>query len=484
MGGRTKPQVPAVVVSPARDLSLPDHVRAGQALARAADASGKRVALIASADHGHAHDAEGPTASIPPPPSTTTSSFASSRRTVSTASWGSTRPSWTPQGGQLVAVRDAPRSTGNGVDGRPFSLTKHQPISGCFAPPMHLIKDRGYPGRNQPGNAIQWRIAAAYVHPGADCARRNLDRLVIQRGHHAPAASSPVDRSPLTSLHRSSSGQGPQSSGRREPVANVSPRVKPFTRVPTKQTPDVQILAASAKPAPKVKPAKAPALEVVPQTGRSYAETPTPPLDLAISDAQVVAVRRRARASRGRRTPRADAGRVRARRADDLVAAERRQPRRAPGHPDRPRVLDDVPGLPAGGRRVEPGADLDRIAHHGGDRTEASLRRMAARSSSTTGRSSPPPCGRSAPTGSARTSTTASTSSWRRLQQGRHRPASRLDGRAYSIVNADNPDVDGRGLIGWYYPDEWDAFLQGSVTRQQLDKSIPAPHPAASASSR
>jgi aromatic ring-opening dioxygenase LigB subunit len=60
MGGRTKPQVPAVVVSPARDLSLPDHVRAGQALARAADASGKRVALIASADHGHAHDPDGP----------------------------------------------------------------------------------------------------------------------------------------------------------------------------------------------------------------------------------------------------------------------------------------------------------------------------------------------------------------------------------------------------------------------------------------
>ena len=60
MGGRSEPQVPAVVVSPARDLSLRDHVRAGQALARAADASGKRVALIASADHGHAHDPEGP----------------------------------------------------------------------------------------------------------------------------------------------------------------------------------------------------------------------------------------------------------------------------------------------------------------------------------------------------------------------------------------------------------------------------------------
>jgi aromatic ring-opening dioxygenase LigB subunit len=60
MGGRREPPVPLVVVSPARDRSLEEHVRAGQALARAADASAKRVALIASADHGHAHDPSGP----------------------------------------------------------------------------------------------------------------------------------------------------------------------------------------------------------------------------------------------------------------------------------------------------------------------------------------------------------------------------------------------------------------------------------------
>lgn len=60
MGGRADPQPPVVVVSPARDRSLEEHVRAGQALARAAAASGKRIALIASADHGHAHDASGP----------------------------------------------------------------------------------------------------------------------------------------------------------------------------------------------------------------------------------------------------------------------------------------------------------------------------------------------------------------------------------------------------------------------------------------
>jgi aromatic ring-opening dioxygenase LigB subunit len=60
MGGRSEPPVPVVVVSPARDRSLEEHVRAGRSLARAAERSGKRVALIASADHGHAHDPEGP----------------------------------------------------------------------------------------------------------------------------------------------------------------------------------------------------------------------------------------------------------------------------------------------------------------------------------------------------------------------------------------------------------------------------------------
>jgi aromatic ring-opening dioxygenase LigB subunit len=60
MGGRAHPQVPAVVVSPARDRSFDEHVRAGETLARLAAADNKRIALIASADHGHAHDAKGP----------------------------------------------------------------------------------------------------------------------------------------------------------------------------------------------------------------------------------------------------------------------------------------------------------------------------------------------------------------------------------------------------------------------------------------
>jgi len=60
MGGRTEPQVPIAVVAPARDLADDVHVRAGEAIGRAAAASTKRIALIASCDHGHGHDAKGP----------------------------------------------------------------------------------------------------------------------------------------------------------------------------------------------------------------------------------------------------------------------------------------------------------------------------------------------------------------------------------------------------------------------------------------
>lgn len=60
MGGRDDPPKPIVMVAPARDLAWDAHVRAGTALAKAAESSGKRVALIASCDHGHAHDPKGP----------------------------------------------------------------------------------------------------------------------------------------------------------------------------------------------------------------------------------------------------------------------------------------------------------------------------------------------------------------------------------------------------------------------------------------
>jgi aromatic ring-opening dioxygenase LigB subunit len=60
MGGRDDPPLPLVVITPARDLSPADHIQAGTVIAAAAAASGLRVAFIASADHGHAHDPEGP----------------------------------------------------------------------------------------------------------------------------------------------------------------------------------------------------------------------------------------------------------------------------------------------------------------------------------------------------------------------------------------------------------------------------------------
>ena len=194
--------------------------------------------------------------------------------------------------------------------------------------------------------------------------------LVIQRGHHAPAASfaagpQPADVAP-PKLVRVKGLNRPVAAS---PVANVSPRVKPFTRVPTKQTPDVQILAASAK-----SDSEGEAGEGARPRGRP-ADRP-----LLCRDANSAARNSGDLRRTGRRRhfverehhvedepARPDAGRVRPRRTDDLVAAERRQPRRAPDRPDRPRVLDDVPGLPARGRRVEQGADVDGVDHDSAD---------------------------------------------------------------------------------------------------------------------
>jgi aromatic ring-opening dioxygenase LigB subunit len=58
LGGTRDERRPVVAVSPARDLSLEDHVRAGAAVAAAC--STRRAAIVASADHGHAHDPDGP----------------------------------------------------------------------------------------------------------------------------------------------------------------------------------------------------------------------------------------------------------------------------------------------------------------------------------------------------------------------------------------------------------------------------------------
>jgi len=59
MGGRHDPPVPVVVVTPARELTASEHVTAGAAIAITAATSPRRVAFIASADHGHAHRENG-----------------------------------------------------------------------------------------------------------------------------------------------------------------------------------------------------------------------------------------------------------------------------------------------------------------------------------------------------------------------------------------------------------------------------------------
>jgi aromatic ring-opening dioxygenase LigB subunit len=56
----TEPRPKVVIMAPDRSLPRETLVRCGLALARAAAASGKRVALIASCDQGHAHDPNGP----------------------------------------------------------------------------------------------------------------------------------------------------------------------------------------------------------------------------------------------------------------------------------------------------------------------------------------------------------------------------------------------------------------------------------------
>lgn len=53
-------RLPSVAMAPARDMPFEAHVRAGEALRHAIDAYPRRVALIASCDHGHAHDPKGP----------------------------------------------------------------------------------------------------------------------------------------------------------------------------------------------------------------------------------------------------------------------------------------------------------------------------------------------------------------------------------------------------------------------------------------
>jgi aromatic ring-opening dioxygenase LigB subunit len=60
IGNRCEPKPKIVHMSPMKLLSYQTHYDFGRALGGAIKESGQRIALIASADQGHAHDAEGP----------------------------------------------------------------------------------------------------------------------------------------------------------------------------------------------------------------------------------------------------------------------------------------------------------------------------------------------------------------------------------------------------------------------------------------
>jgi len=60
LGGRRDPPLPVVIVAPARDLPVDVHVAAGGVIASAIATSGRRAAIVASADQAHAHRADGP----------------------------------------------------------------------------------------------------------------------------------------------------------------------------------------------------------------------------------------------------------------------------------------------------------------------------------------------------------------------------------------------------------------------------------------
>jgi aromatic ring-opening dioxygenase LigB subunit len=59
-GARDEVRPKLVVVTPTREIRLERTVLLGKVIARVAAESGKRVALVASADQGHAHLAQGP----------------------------------------------------------------------------------------------------------------------------------------------------------------------------------------------------------------------------------------------------------------------------------------------------------------------------------------------------------------------------------------------------------------------------------------
>jgi hypothetical protein len=261
-------------------------------------------------------------------------------------------------------------------------------------------------------------------------------------------------------------------------AAATTKRVQPFTRVPTKQTPDVQVVAASAARHTKRTKASGSSLTDVPQVDRSYAETPPPPLEpLAISDVQVT----------------------------DITASSARVTWKT----NVPALTQTAFGLDAPTIWTQPGG-ISVVDHesvvtgleysttyqvylHAVDEWN----RAQTQAVSVTTSAMPDHSYASSTGGQIVVDNRPffPTAVWGQCSDGfgsnindginlfmgegcttsEADLPSRLDGRAYSIVNKDDTTSDGRGMIGWYYQDEWDAFLPGDITRQQLSSSIVAP---------
>ena len=302
--------------------------------------------------------------------------------------------------------------------------------------------------------------------------------LVIQRSHPVPAAAfasgpQPADF-PAPDLVRVPGLNRPVAA---RPIANVSPRVRPFTRVPTKQTPDVQVSLAARK---TTKPAAAAgATVVVPVDSRSAAVTATPPLEpLSISDPQVVSVT----SSDARLTWKTN------------VPA---QAQTAYGF-DAPTIWSQPSGESlVAHESVLTGLEFAttyQVYLHAIDEwnrattttVTITTQGMPDRSVASTNGSQivvdNRPFFATAVWGQCSDGFNSNINDGINLFMGdgcstdESSLPTRLDGRAYSIVNAENAGTaDGRGLLGWYYPDEWDAFLENTVTRKDLEQSIAAP---------
>jgi hypothetical protein len=299
--------------------------------------------------------------------------------------------------------------------------------------------------------------------------------IVIQRHHHAPvsafAAGRPAADLPARKLVHVDGLSRPVSP---TPIVKATPAPPVTEHVPLRPTPE-----------PSVKPARArvttqpPTTQMVPDGSRSYAESPPPPLEpLAIADARVV----------------------------DVTASTAQIAWRT----NVPTQAQTAFGLteptiwaqPGGDRLVEHQSDLVGLEY--GTTYHVYLHAVdewnRSQSQELTVTTQPMPDRSTAGTDGGHIVVDGrpffATAVWAQCSdmfgsniedginlfmgdgcQHEDQLATRLDGRAYSIVDASNTSSDGRGVIGSYFPDEWDAFLQSSVTRSDLAKSIPAPEP-------